>query len=106
MQRILNNITSIVLILLILCIQSLSTFSIFNVDADLNLIELAELAEETEESKESDEKNLEEDSEEFVISKDNKSCVYFYSFGNKSDRFISLYKSLCLDIKGAPPDIS
>ena len=106
MQRIINTTTSLVLIVVILCVQSLSTVSIIHEDVDLNLIELVELAEETEESNESDEKNLEEDSEDFFITKYIRPSPQLSDINNKSSRFISLYKSLCLDIKGAPPDLS
>lgn len=106
MQGIINFTTSLVLILVILCVQSLSTVSILHEDGDINLIELVELAGETEESNESDEKNLEEDSEDFFITKYIKSNSRLCDLESKSDRFICLYKSLCLDIKGAPPDFS
>ncbi len=106
MLRLLNNLTSVVLILVILCVQSLSTISILQPDCEVQLIELIELAEEAEESSESDEKSLEEDLKDFFVSNFIKHNNSLCDLDGKFYRFICLYKSLCLDIKGAPPDLN
>ena len=106
MLRILNNLTAVVLILVILCVQSLSTISILQPDCEVQLIELIELTEEAEESSESDEKSLEEDLKDFFVSNFIKHNNSFGDLDGKFYRFICLYKSLCLDIKGAPPDLN
>ena len=75
-------------------------------DCEFQLIELIELAEEAEESSESDEKNLEEDFEDFFVTKFMRHNCSSFEIDDKLYRFISLYKLLCLDIKGAPPDMN
>jgi hypothetical protein len=93
------------LIILILTILSVPTLTVLNSDSELTLLELVELAEETEEKKESEDNTSEEDSKDYFVNEVLMSSKDIIEFDRELLHSISLYKSLCLDVKGAPPDL-
>lgn len=93
------------LIILILTILSVPTLAVLNSDSGLTLLELVDLTEETEEQKESEDNTSEEDSKDYFVNEVRMSSKDITEFNQELSHSINLYKSLCLDVKGAPPDL-